>query len=174
LSRIPGAAAALLLALLCAGCGYSVAGKGDTLPKTLHTVAVPAFRNITTRYKLTDRLPEAISREFISRTRYRVVSDPNQADAVLSGAVNSYSSFPVVLDPTTNRAAAVEVHVVLQVALTERATGKKLFDRPRLEVSERYEISLDPRQYFEESDDALDRASTVVARQVVSAILNAF
>jgi len=170
-----GAAGALfLLGALCASCGYSVAGRGDTLPKTLHTVAIPAFGNITTRYKLTDRLPEAISREFISRTRYRVVPDPNQADAVLQGAVNNYTSFPVVFDPTTNRAAAVEVHVVLQVSLTERATGKKLFDRPRLEITERYEISLDPRQYFEESDDALDRASTVVARQVVSAILNAF
>jgi len=170
-----GAAGALfLLGALCAGCGYSVAGRGDTLPKTLHTVAIPAFGNITTRYKLTDRLPEAISREFISRTRYRVVPDPNQADAVLQGAVNNYTSFPVVFDPTTNRAAAVEVHVVLQVSLTERATGKKLFDRPRLEITERYEISLDPRQYFEESDEALDRASTVVARQVVSAILNAF
>ena len=164
----------LLFSTLCASCGYSVAGRGDTLPKTLHTVAIPAFKNITTRYKLTDRLPEAISREFITRTRYRVVSDPNQADAILTGSVNNYTSFPTVFDPTTSRAAAVEVHVVLQVSLTERTTGKKLYDRPRLEVSERYEISLDPKQYFEESDDALDRASTIVARQVVSAILNAF
>ena len=164
----------LFLALLCSSCGYNVAGHGQTLPKTLHTVAIPAFGNITTRYKLTDRLPEAISREFITRTRYRVVPDPYQADAVLTGSVNNYTSFPVVLDPTTNRAAAVEVHVILQVKLTERATGKVLFDRPRLEISERYEISLDPTQYFEESDNALDRASKVVAQQVVSAVLNAF
>jgi hypothetical protein len=165
---------ALSSVLLCAGCGYSVAGRGETLPKTLHTIAIPAFGNITTRYKLTDRLPEAISREFITRTRYRVISHPNSADAVLTGAVNNYTSYPVVLDPATNRAAAVEVHVVMQVKLTERATGKVLFDRSRLEISERYEISLDPTQYFEESDDALDRASKVAARQVVSAILNAF
>jgi hypothetical protein len=159
---------------LCGGCGYSVAGRGETLPKTLHTVAIPAFANVTTRYKLTDRLPEAISREFITRTRYRVIPDPNTADAVLTGVVNNYTSFPVVLDPATSRAAAVEVHVVMQVKLTERATGKVLFDRPRLEISERYEISLDPTQYFEESDTALDRASKIAARQVVSSILNAF
>jgi hypothetical protein len=164
----------IFLALLCSSCGYTVAGRGETLPKTLHTIAIPAFANITTRYKLSDRMPEAISREFITRTRYRPVSDPNQADAILHGSVNNYTSFPVVFDPTTNRAAAVEVHVILQVSLVERATGKVLFDRPRLEISERYEISLDPTQYFEESDNALDRASTVVARQVVSAILNAF
>ena len=62
----------------------------------------------------------------------------------------------------------------IEQAAVDRATGKVLFDRPRLEVSERYEISQDPRQYFEESDDALNRASVVVARQVVSAILNNF
>ena len=62
----------------------------------------------------------------------------------------------------------------MQVSLVERATGKVLFNRPSFDITERYEISQDPRQYFEESDDALDRASKVVARQVVSAILNNF
>jgi hypothetical protein len=159
---------------LLSACGYHVAGRGELLPKTVHTVAIPAFGNATIRYKLTDKLPEAITREFITRTRYRVVSDTNQADMILNGVVNSYSSYPVTFDPTTSRASTVEVHVTMQLKLTERATGKVLFDRPRLDVSERYEISQDPRQYFEESDDALNRASVAVAQQVVSAILNNF
>ena len=159
---------------LLSACGYHVAGRGELLPKTAHTVAIPAFGNATIRYKLTDKLPEAITREFITRTRYRVVSDTNQADMILNGVVNSYSSYPVTFDPTTSRASTVETHVTMQLKLTERATGKVLFDRPRLDVSERYEISQDPRQYFEESDDALNRASVAVAQQVVSAILNNF
>jgi hypothetical protein len=159
---------------LLSACGYHVAGRGELLPKTVHTVAIPAFGNATIRYKLTDKLPEAITREFITRTRYRVVSDANQADMILNGVVNSYSSYPVTFDPTTSRASTVEVHVTMQLKLTERATGKVLFDRPRLDVSERYEISQDARQYFEESDDALNRASVAVAQQVVSAILNNF
>jgi hypothetical protein len=166
--------AASLIALATVSCGYHTAGHGDLLPKTIRTVAIPAFGNITVRYKLTDRLPEAIAREFITRTRYRVVSDPNQADMILSGAVNNYSSFPTTLDPKTGRASTVEVHVTMQVKLVERATGKVLFNRPSLDISERYEISQDPRQYFEESDDALSRASVVVAQQVVSSILNGF
>ena len=44
--------------------------------------AIPAFGNKTTRYRLTERLPAAIANEFISRTRYRVVSDPAQAAEV--------------------------------------------------------------------------------------------
>ena len=59
--------------LLVSGCGYSTGGHADLVPKTGHTIAIPAFSNATTRYKLTDQLPEAIAREFISRTHYRIV-----------------------------------------------------------------------------------------------------
>lgn len=159
---------------LAASCGYHVAGKADLVPKTVHSIAIPAFGNLSTRYRLTDQMPEAIAREFLSRTRYKISSDPNEADAVVRGAIIAYTSFPVVFDPTTSRASAVEVHVNLQVSLVERATGRVLFTRPNFEIRERYQISLDPATFFEESDAALARASTQVARQVVSAILENF
>ena len=50
------------------------------------------------RYKLTDHLPEAISREFIARTRYQIVNDPTQADAVLRGAIVNFVAFPTPID----------------------------------------------------------------------------
>lgn len=163
-----------LATLFAAACGYHVAGRADLVPKNIQTIAIPAFSNITTRYKLTDRLPQAISREFISRTRYRIVPDPDQADAVLRGSVLNYSSYPTIFDPATGRASGVQLQVVLQVSLVERASGKVLFNRPRMEVRERYQISTDPGVFFEESDAALDRASQQTARQVVSSILESF
>ena len=161
-------------AVLATSCGYHVAGRADLVPKNVQAIAIPAFTNVTTRYKLTDRLPEAISREFISRTRYHIVPDPDQADAVLRGAVLSYSSFPTIFDPATGRASGVQLQVNLRVSLVERASGKTLFNRPNMEVRERYQISTDPAVFFEESDAALDRASQQTARQVVSAILEDF
>lgn len=160
--------------LLTSSCGYHTGGHGDLIPKTVHTIAIPAFSNVTTRYKLTDQLPEAITREFISRTRYHIVNDTNSADAVLEGAVLSYQSFPTIFDPATGTASAVEVHVGLRLTLRERATGKILYSRPNYEIRERYEISIDPTAYFEESDSALARASQQTAQQVVSSILEAF
>jgi hypothetical protein len=157
-----------------AACGYHVAGHADLVPKEIKTVSVPAFGNVTTRYKLTDRLPGAIAREFISRTRYRVVPDQNAADAILRGAVLNYQFFPTSFDPKTGRASGVEMHVLLQVSLVERASGKILFNRPSFDVRERYQISTDPAVYFEESDAALNRVSQQVARQVVTAILENF
>jgi Lipopolysaccharide-assembly len=168
--RIALAAAAICLT----SCGYTVAGHTNTMPKSIQTICIPAFANGTTRYKLTDRLAEAVAKEFISRTQYKIVSDPNTADAVLRGTVTNYISYATVADPTTGRATAVDLRLYLKVAMTERATGKVLFTRPGMEVRERYEVSVDPRTYFDESDSALDRASRQVASAIVTAILSNF
>jgi len=144
------------------------------VPKTVKTIALPKWTNVTTRYKLTDRLPEAIAREFIARTRYQVVNDPEKADAVLTGAVVNYNAYPTIFDQKTGRASGLQVNVTLQVRLVERATGKVLFTRPSFEARQRYEISISAQAYFEESGEALERLSRDVARDVVSAILESF
>ena len=164
---------ALALVLL-SSCGYHVAGKADLVPKRIHTIAIPPFGNATSNAKLSERVTSAVTREFISRTRYKIVADTEQADAVLSGAVINLFSYSTVFDPATNRASAAQVIVVLQVTLTDRSNGAALFTRPNFEFRERYEISVDARTYFEESDAALERLSRDVARSVVSAVLEGF
>ena len=168
------AAAALAALALAAGCGYHVAGRADLVPKSVKTIAVPSFGNATIRYKLADRLAAAVTRELISRTRYQVVADPNQADAILSGSVVNYNAYPTVFDDRTGRASGVLAIVQLQISLQDRATGKLIYSRPYLEFRERYEISVDQVAYFDESDTAMQRLSRDVARAVVSSILEMF
>jgi hypothetical protein len=166
---------AAMLCVLSASCGYHVAGKADLIPKGVHTIAIPAFSNITTRYKLTDHLPQAISHEFIARTRYQVINDQNAADAILRGAVISYFAYPTTIDQVTGRAAGLQVIVTMRVDLVERATGKVLFTRPSFDFRQRYEISTtSTTAYFDESDAGLERLSRDVARDVVTAILEGF
>jgi outer membrane lipopolysaccharide assembly protein LptE/RlpB len=167
--RIAGA----LLAVGLCGCGYHVAGHADALPPTVRTIAIPAFENVTSRYRLNESLPAAISREFLSRTRYRVVGEPQDADAVLRGAVTNYFSFPSVTDQVSGRATGIQITVVLQATLTDRS-GHVLFTRPAMEFRQRYEVAVDQTQYFEESDVALERLSRDVARTLVSSVLEAF
>jgi hypothetical protein len=162
-------------ALGLAGCGYHVAGTQSLLPKTIHTIAVPPFDNATIRYKLTDLLPEDIGREFISRTKYEIISDPSQADAVLHGTVLSYAAYPTLIDQSNGRTSALQVIVRLAVTLTDRSTGKVLFTRPAYEAHERYEASVtNDYQYFDESTSAVQRLSKDVARDLVSSILDNF
>jgi hypothetical protein len=164
----------LVAALAMASCGYHTAGHADLMPKTIQTVCVPAFKNVTSRYKLTDRLPEAIAREFIARTKYHISSDLNTCDAILRGTVNNYLASQTTVDPITGRATAADIHVILTITFTERATGKVLYSNPNFDARERYEISVDPIAYFEESDAGLNRVAVQVSRQVVSAILEKF
>jgi len=162
-----------VVAVALSSCGYHVAGKTNLLPAAVQTIAIPAFSNGTTVYKLTDQLTEAITREFISRTKYQITADPATSDATLRGSVNQVFNFPTVYDPVTFRAANVEVHVNLKIQLVDRS-GKVLFDRPSMEVRERYEVSVDPTVYFDESEFAMRRLSKDVAKTVVSAILENF
>jgi hypothetical protein len=162
----------LLLSALLTGCGYHVSGHGDLMPKTIKTIAIPAFSNLTSRYKLARLLPTDIGRELISRTHYAIVSDPNQADAVLTGTLNNFAAYPTI--SANGRSTVVEAVVTLRVTLTDRATGAVLFTRNGAEFRERYEISIDPKAYFDESGTAMDRLSKSVARSVVSAILEKF
>jgi hypothetical protein len=169
--RFWGVAAAILPG---AGCGYQVAGRADLIPRHVRTIAVPAFDNVSTRYRLTSVLPRDVAREFISRTRYEVVPNEAEADAVLRGAVVNFYSFPTVFDPVTQRASVVQATVILRVSLTERATGAVLFEQPHLEMRERYEISVDQTAFFDESDVALQRMSRDFARRLVTAVLENF
>lgn len=158
---------------MLAGCGYHVAGTVDALPKTIHTIAVPTVRNSTTQYKISDLLGSAIGREFISRTRYKVVTDSQDADAILSCSVVNFVSYPTIVDPTTSRATGVQAILLLSVTLRDKA-GNVLFNRPNFEVRERYEISIDPKNYFDESEPAMQRLAQDVARSVVSGVLEKF
>jgi Lipopolysaccharide-assembly len=166
----------LAAAVCCTGCGYHVqtSERAATLPKNVITIAVPAFKNATNRYRLAKLLPEDISREFIERTTYRVVSDPSKADAVLEGAVMNFVYFPLTSDAATTRITSVMVIVTLRLTLTQKSDRAVLFSRPSAEFRERYEISENPQQYFDESGPAMIRLSKAVASSVVSAVLSNF
>ena len=170
---IPACLAAVLATFTA--CGYHVAGQANLVPKTVHTIAVPPFANATVRYRLSDLLPEDLSRELISRTHYQVVTDPTQADAVLRGSVINYVAYPTLIDQTTGRTSGLQVTVRLDVSLVERSTGKVIFSRPSFDVRERYELSITNNpQYFDESSTAVQRLSKDVSRDLISAILENF
>ena len=84
-----------------AGCGYHVAGRSSTLPKSIHVIAVPALENKTTAYRIEQRLTAATVHEFLSKTQYRIVSNPDSADAVLRGKVLSIEVTPLTFQQTS-------------------------------------------------------------------------
>ncbi|HEY7210144.1 MAG TPA: LPS assembly lipoprotein LptE [Bryobacteraceae bacterium] len=170
---------AIALLLACAAfalsCGYHVGGTADTMPKAVRTIAIPAFSNaFTSRYALADRLPQEIGREFTARTRYVIVNNPTEADAVLQGSVNSASAVPAIFDPASGKATSVSLNVNITVKLVEQRTGKILFSRASWGFREDYELAVDPHQFFNESGPAQDRLCRDVAHDLVSSLVEDF
>ncbi|HTU47780.1 MAG TPA: LPS assembly lipoprotein LptE [Bryobacteraceae bacterium] len=155
-------------------CGYHVGGRADLVPKSIQTIYIPAFTTFTTRYKLVDVLPKQIGREFVTRTRFRIVNDPSEADAILKGSINTVTAYPTVFDPTSGKATSIQIAVSATFSLIEQRTGRVLFSRPNFTARQNYEIPVDPHQYFDERDPAFDRLSRDVAHDIVSAILENF
>jgi outer membrane lipopolysaccharide assembly protein LptE/RlpB len=169
------AAALLLLAVVAtAGCGYHTAGHAVQLPENVKTIAIPAFTNVTTTYRIEQMLTASVVREFTTRTHYHILNAPDEAaDATLRGTVISTSSSPLTYNSTTGQAASVLVVVSMRVSLTDRQ-GKVLYQNPSYLFREQYEVSQDLASFFEEDSPAFRRLSQDFARTLVSNILEGF
>src|SRR5271165_155405 len=78
------------------GCGYHTLGSAAHLPDTVHTLAVPIFKNKTQSYHTEVPMTQAVVREFMDRTRLNVTADSGDgADATVSGTILSESVQPL-------------------------------------------------------------------------------
>jgi outer membrane lipopolysaccharide assembly protein LptE/RlpB len=166
--------ATLALAVTLSGCGYHVGGQGSALPTNLHTIAIPAFVNKTPRYRVEQKLTGAVIHEFLARSAYRVVSDPDAGDAVLTGEVTSLESVVAVFDSTTGRATSMLVAVHMKVLLVDRATKAEIYRNDNFVFRQPYAISTDIPNFFDEQNPALDRLARDFAQKLVAGILEKF
>ncbi len=174
-----------------ASCGYHVGGRADLVPKSIQTIAIPAFANASMHYKLTDQLPRDIEREFRARTRFKIESNPSVADAVLNGTVNSVATFPTIYDPVSGKATSVQIIVQMSITLLERTTGRVLYSNSNFQTKQSFDIAastiatgaangtsindqISAHQFFDESGPAYDRLGRDIAREVVTSVVENF
>ena len=176
------------VAILFSSCGYHVSGTSSRLPPGLKVIDVAPFENRTNQYRVEQRMTQAVVREFLARTRFRVVSTEESADAVLHGEITTMESSPVVFDTTptqnsptsptsttsTARATTMLVSVHMKVSLEERETKKILYKNDNYLFREVYEISTDPSKFFDEQAPALDRMARDLASRLVSDVVENF
>jgi outer membrane lipopolysaccharide assembly protein LptE/RlpB len=163
-----------LFSTLVSGCNYHTAGHSVQLPENVKTIAVPAFVNETSTYRIEQMLTSSVIREFTTRTHYHILNTPGEAaDATLRGTVISASSTPLTYNSSTGQAASVLVVVSMRVALTDRQ-GKLLYQNPAYVFREQYEVSQDLTSFFEEDSPAFRRLSQDFSRTLVSNILEGF
>jgi outer membrane lipopolysaccharide assembly protein LptE/RlpB len=170
------ALALMSAALGIAGCGYHVAGRSDSLPRSIHVIAVPALENKTTSYRIEQRLTTATVHEFLAKTSYRVVPNPANGDAVLRGKVLSLEAVPLLFDTATGRATTMLITLKCEITFEERESGKVLYHTDNFIFRNQYEVSTDVhdpdsvKNFFQEQDPALDRMARDFAERLVAAV----
>jgi Lipopolysaccharide-assembly len=152
----------LFVTFILIGCGYHVAGRGpDALPKTIHVIAVPTMENKTATFKIEQRLTAATIHEFLAATRYKIVSNPDAADAVLTGKVLSMEVVPLLFQSSTTtspsppgtppgspastasvaQATAMIITMRCEVTLTERSSDKVLYHTDNFVFRNEYQLA---------------------------------
>ena len=169
---------ALLPLLFVAGCGYTLAGRGSSLPANVRSVGIPLFVNSTPIFDLEQVLTQRVRVEFISRGKYQVVPDATGTDAVLTGEITSVQLQPTAFNDQ-QQAARYAITVVIKVELKDLKQNKTLYENPGLTFRDEYEVTsgatnASPADFLGQNRDALERLSQDFARTVVSTILEAF
>jgi hypothetical protein len=164
----------ILVGIACSGCGYHVAGRASRLPSDWSSIAIPAFKNDTTRYRLEQRLTEAVIREFIERTKYRAVQNTESADGVLHGEVLSIETSPVIFNSTTGEVELMVVTIHTKVLLVDNKTSQPMYKNDDMVFRDEYQISSDVQSFFDEQSPALGRMAKDFAAKLVSNVVENF
>lgn len=176
MSRTFASLAVVLTLLALPACGYSLAGRGSSLPSGIRTIGIPLFTNATSVFDVEQSLTQRVRLEFISRGKYRVVSDEAGTDAVLHGEISAISVRPTAFTQE-QQASRYEITVVVKVELKD-ANGKMLFENPAQTFREEYEVSnvqsAQDASFLGQNQNALDRLANDFAKTVVSSIMEAF
>jgi outer membrane lipopolysaccharide assembly protein LptE/RlpB len=174
---------AILVLLALSGCGYHTLGSAAHLPDTVHTIAVPMFKNKTQSYHTEVAMTQAVVRELSNRTRLQVlVNAGDGADAVVNGTILSESVAPLTYrtetttsttGQTTSVTSSFLITMNLNVVVTDR-DNRVLYQHNNYIFHEQFETTADVTSFIEEDSPAVQRLSRDFAEALVSDILESF
>jgi hypothetical protein len=166
--------ALLVPGFVLSGCGYHTVNSAVHLPGTVHTLAIPAFKNNTQSYQTQAVFTQAVIHEFTSRSSLRVVSgeDPD-ADATLRGTILTFTVGPLTYDNTTGQTSSYLVTITTKLELVDRQ-GKVIWQNPSYLFRQQYEQNQDLASFIQEDSAATRRLAKEFASAAVADILESF
>lgn len=164
---------AVAAALILAGCGYSLVGRGSTLPPEVKSVYLKPLVNLTQRALVDQILTRALSSELVNRKSFSVVPDATSADAEITGAVTSFTLSPVSFD-SEGRATQYEILIVARVALTQKNPEKVLYANEGYQFRASYEVQASELGFQDRETPAIEATAKDFAETLVTDLLEGF
>jgi outer membrane lipopolysaccharide assembly protein LptE/RlpB len=153
------------------GCGYHTLGAATHLPPDVHTLSVPLFASKTDAYHTETVMTDAVIREFMARTRFRVTPDSSgDADAVLHGTILKEAVTPLTYNAATQESSSFLMTIVASVTLTGR-DGTVLYENKNYVYRQQFQSTTDLPTFIQENPAAVQRLSRDFARQLVADVL---
>jgi len=171
LPRFTIVVSAAIALVLPSGCGYHTLGAATHLPPGLKTLAVPVFATRTEANGTETAMTEAVVRELIARTRFRVTTDSGaDADAVLRGTILKQAVQPLTYNAATQQSSSFVITIVASVTLTAH-DGRVLYQNKNYVYREQYQSTTDLPTFIQEDPAAIQRLAREFARQLVADVL---
>lgn len=165
------------LALVATSCGYTLAGRGGTLPEHIRIIGIPQFTNRSPFPEIDRILTERVGEEFRGRGRYRVLPDTNGVDAVLTGTILNAVPMPTSFTAGSRQASSYAMVVTLSVEFKDVKNDKVIWSNPSLTVREEYEVptgaGTDPAAFFRQDSNAVERLARTLSKALATAIFEA-
>jgi len=161
----------LPLALLSLHCGYRLSGRGNDLPPAARTIAIPDFKNQTSRPQADQFVTFAVREEFIRRSRLLLVEDQANADLVLEGTITAFKTTPVSYSDA-GAANLYEVRLTMDVRLIDMQSGEVFYQGNGMSFQEIYET--ETSDFFSQETGSLAKIGAKFAASIVSSILENF
>jgi len=158
---------------LASGCGYALVGRASNVPDDVSRVYVRPLENRTPRSQADQFLTRAIADELVTRQRFQVLSSPEGADAVLSGAVTAFGVTPVAFDGE-GRATEYEISITAAMAFERVPEEEVLWANDRYVFRQSYPVDVSAIDYFDQEDLALQEAAERFAESMVADLLEGF
>lgn len=166
----------LVSAVTLAGCGYALVGKGVTSDPSIKRVGVPLFKDRTGHRNLDQKVTLKVIEELQKRGRFTVVQEEVGVDAVVDGEVTSYFETPVSFTGTPGQSQASRYAITVTARVTYRKLGQKdpVWSNEGFSFRDEYDIGDTSTNYFDRTDQSIDRIAIGFARSLVAAMLEAF
>ena len=161
----------LLFIVLINNCGYRLSGYANTIPKYIKTIYIPSFKNKTQRIQAEDFITNAIKKEFIRRTKLKLVNSYYNADAVLEGEIISFETRAISFDQNAS-SNEYRFSVSLNIKLIDLKYKKPIYEGEKISYSDTY--LTDTGDFFSRETEKLIELSEDMASSIVTTILENF
>lgn len=164
--------------MVSSGCGYALAGRGNTLPPSIVSIGVPPFVNQSPTPDVDRVLTDAVRAELQTKGRYRILPQSTDVDGLLVGRVLSVALQPAAFT-AQNQVSRQLIIATASIEFTEVVASRVIWANPSFQARDEFDVTTgesatDPTALFAQDANALDRLARSFARSVVTSIFEAF